>query len=244
MHVALRPSAAGQLRRIARHLSRTYVSATSGRDGCSQQLSLFHLFRGRTDVTLLSETMRKAFDAAAASIVYCDLPGKEEKTTRGDEGKDDVSSPFDKSLVLERDLGHTFSSERSRRLLKLALGHASTAVPDNRSLAWLGDAVLYLLITERVLAKLDPKRSAGELNTVRMESLSRESCATLARNLGLERMILVGKSLTVQSDELPDSILAEAFEAVLGAVYIDGGTKAAHMFLENAFRTREKHQRD
>lgn len=141
--------------------------------------------------------------------------------------------PLKRLQSLNKPLGYMFTSD-GQQLLRLSLGHASTATPDNRAIAWVGDAVLYLLITEDAIARFGLEHSTNDLNSIRKRTLSRECCAGMAKRLGMEKMIVVGNSLAFQSNNLPESILAEAFEAVLGAVYVDGGFDAARGFLDNA----------
>ena len=122
-------------------------------------------------------------------------------------------------------LGHFF---RDRRLLDTALCHASYAnengLPNsNERLEFLGDSVLGM-VTAHLLYETYPEASEGELSGYRAELVCRYALANWAEDLGLERVLKKGKSLRGAA---PPSLLADAIEAVLGAVYLDGGYDAA-----------------
>lgn len=117
----------------------------------------------------------------------------------------------------------TFSN---RAVLHLALVHRSAATPNNTSLAWLGDAVLQLIASEQLMGTLG-YISAGRLSSLRQQVIKREHCAAYAEKLGLQSLIVVGNSLRNTKDPVSPSMLGETFEAVLGAVYVDGGLAAA-----------------
>lgn len=138
-------------------------------------------------------------------------------------------------------------------LLSLALLHRSASEPDNTSLAWLGDAALQLVITEQ-LAALEGHAGAKKLTDSRKVLVSREQCAACAKAIGLEKLITVGRSLAAEVAErrgkkiyqirqqavaemLNANILGEAFEAILGAIYVDGGLDAVRDSYTRAFPT-------
>jgi ribonuclease-3 len=117
---------------------------------------------------------------------------------------------------------------RDRGLFTTALCHASYAnengLPDsNERLEFLGDSVLGM-VTAHVLYETYPEESEGELTSHRMEFVCRDALARWAEALGLERVLKKGKSLKGAASP---SLLADAVEAVLGAVYLDGGYEAA-----------------
>mmetsp|Transcript_3230 Transcript_3230/g.6477 ORF Transcript_3230/g.6477 Transcript_3230/m.6477 type:complete len:238 (+) Transcript_3230:743-1456(+) len=137
--------------------------------------------------------------------------------------QDHSGIPSDTDLShLERRLGHLFTD---RALLVLALTHRSAASPNSRVLSWVGDAALQLAITEQ-LAGVYGCLTPGDLTVMRSELASRENCTQNALFLGLAEMMIIGKSVRVASGKPSDSMLAETFEAVLGAVYVDGGLNA------------------
>ena len=125
------------------------------------------------------------------------------------------------------ELPHRF---RDPRLLELALTHASTeGQQDNERLEFLGDAVLDLIVAERLFSE-DPSATEGELTERKAAVVSRRSLAEAARELGLEDLAQVGRGM--RRGVLPRSVLANLYEAVLGAVYLDGGLGEAERFVE------------
>lgn len=152
--------------------------------------------------------LRKNFVAAAVAVEF---------------NQDHSGLPTDAQLVdLERKLGHIFTN---RSLLVLALSHRSAANPNSRVLSWMGDAALQLAVTEQ-LAGVYGCLSPGDLTRMRCELVSRENCNRNALMLGLENVLVFGKGVLVASGKPSDAMLAEAFEAVIGAVYVDGGMEA------------------
>lgn len=136
--------------------------------------------------------------------------------------------------------GYTITTPDGIGLLQRALSHSSTRSRDNRSLAWLGDAVLYMVMSERALDLFGMDHPVKELAGFRSSRVSRKQCATFAKFLKIDRLVKVGKSISSRNGCLPDSVLAEAFEAVLAVVYIDGGFRAAREFLRNALASKTK----
>lgn len=112
---------------------------------------------------------------------------------------------------LERRLGYTF---RNCRLLAQALHPI-----EYKRLAWLGDTVLKLVLSDRLLRNLPPSATAGKLQLRREALERRRSCAAYAEQLGLQRLVEPTTSPRGYSPRL-----AEAFEAVLGAVFLDCGS--------------------
>lgn len=129
---------------------------------------------------------------------------------------------------LERRLGHTFAD---RRLLEAALVHRSfTAehpdVPDNERLEFLGDAVLQLAVTDFLFATF-PDMAEGEMAKVRASSVNRTELAAIARRLEVGRVVRIGVGEEASGGRDKDSILADAMEAILAAVYLDAGFETA-----------------
>ena len=126
---------------------------------------------------------------------------------------------------LEQRLGYRF---RDRELLRVALTHASVADRrqlSNERLEFLGDAVLGLISCEHLYRWL-PERLEGELTKIKSHVVSRQTCAEIARELRLEASILLGKGMGPR-ESLPQSVVAAVLEAVIGAIYLDGGLEAA-----------------
>jgi len=140
---------------------------------------------------------------------------------------------------LEARLGHTF---RDRALLDRALTHSSrareqTGVADNEGLEFLGDALLGFLVAEALVAR-HPGMDEGGLSKLKAWLVSRPSLAAAARDLGLARCLRVGKSAARVALQASDSILADAFEAVLAAVHLDAGEGAARGVVEQVLGGR------
>lgn len=131
-------------------------------------------------------------------------------------------------MTLEQALGHTF---RDPKLLALALTHRSissedSSRPDNERLEFLGDAVLQLAVTDHLYARF-PELAEGKLAKVRAGVVSKPTLADVARTIDLGSHV----DLTAAEDRTggrdKDSIMADAMEAVIGAVYLDSGLEAA-----------------
>jgi ribonuclease-3 len=129
---------------------------------------------------------------------------------------------------LEEALGHRFTRPE---LLAAALVHRSYAAEvegqaDNERFEFLGDAVLQLVITEFLFAEY-PELTEGEMAKVRAASVNRVELAEVARRLGLGEVLQLGRGEEQSGGREKDSILGDAMEAVLAAVYLDGGLEAA-----------------
>jgi ribonuclease III len=118
-----------------------------------------------------------------------------------------------------------------RLLFEQALTHRSYAfeaggVPHNERLEFLGDAVLGLVITDRIYRML-PDAAEGRLAKVRAAAVNTHSLAEVARGLGLGAAVRLGRGEEQSGGRNKDSILADTMEAVLGAVYLDRGIEVA-----------------
>jgi ribonuclease III len=132
--------------------------------------------------------------------------------------------------TLEAMLGYTF---RDRSLLEQALRHASWCnehaagkLEDNERLEFLGDAVLDLIVGHKLMTRY-PQLREGELSVTRAQVVSEAGLSEVAGQLGLGEWILLGKGEEKSGGRAKPSILADAFEALLAAVYLDGGFAAA-----------------
>lgn len=140
--------------------------------------------------------------------------------------------------VIEDRLGYRF---RDKSLLALAFVHRSY-VNENRAitemhnerLEFLGDSVLGMLIAEYLYKQL-PEHPEGELSYLRSRLVEAASCVLYVQKLRLEEFLLLGKGERRNDGRGRESILADLFEAVIGAIYLDGGTQAAHDFILNHF---------
>lgn len=121
---------------------------------------------------------------------------------------------------------------RDRRLLEHGLTHASVAstrLRSNERLEFLGDALLGAFVCEQLYARY-PESPEGELTRIKSVVVSRASCSRISRNIGLQEFLFVGKGVAVQK-KVPSSILAALFEALVGAIFLDGGFAAAREFV-------------
>ena len=136
--------------------------------------------------------------------------------------------------LLEQALGHRFAD---RALLHRALVHRSYEDDDtsNERLEFLGDAVLGLVVADELLAKYD--MAEGEMAKVRASVVSEPSLARVAREIGLGEAILMGRGEEASGGRDKPSILADAMEALLGAVFLDGGFDAGRRVIRDRWRT-------
>lgn len=130
---------------------------------------------------------------------------------------------------LEERLGYKF---RNRALLRQAMTHPSlsaelkSAGSDNQRLEFLGDAVLQLTLTEILYERLS-EEPEGRLTQLRASVVSKPALASCARRLELGPVLRLGKGEAANDGRDRDSNLADAFEALLGAIHLDGGMKAS-----------------
>ena len=139
---------------------------------------------------------------------------------------------------LEGRIGYRF---RERTLLDEALTHRSALNEsaerrrqDNERLEFLGDAVLGLMVASLLLERFPLKRE-GELSRLRASLVGEAPLATLARSLELGKFLVMGKGERLTGGADRTSILADAFEALLAAVYLDGGSDAATRLVKELF---------
>lgn len=136
-----------------------------------------------------------------------------------------------RNTVLERRIGYRF---RDPALLAQALTHRGFGSPHNERLEFLGDSVLGLVVTE-VLYTSSPAVSEGKLSRLRADLIREESLAQIARSLGLSEFLRLDVSTTRNEGASRPSILADALEAVFGAVFLDGGYAAARGAIVHCF---------
>ena len=140
---------------------------------------------------------------------------------------------------LERCIGHTFVD---RDLLERALTHASVgdgarAVRHNERLEFLGDRVLNLCAAERLMA-MDPESREGDLSRRMASLVNYHACARAAHRVGLPAALRLSASATKVGARQSDAVLGDACEALIAALYIDGGLETAKAFFEK-FWTEE-----
>lgn len=134
----------------------------------------------------------------------------------------------------ERGLGYRF---RDGQLLDLALTHRSASSTNNERLEFLGDAVLGAVIAHRLFEQ-HPDAGEGTLSRIRARLVRRETLAELAGQLDLGARIRLGSGETRTGGHQRSSILANALEAIIGAIYLDGGMAAASGFIVAIFGRR------
>jgi len=135
---------------------------------------------------------------------------------------------------LARRLGHAFGDPE---LLEAALTHRSAQSRHNERLEFLGDAVLGLVSAE-VLWQRFPDATEGQLTRLRAQLVKRETLAAVARDLELGQYLRLGPGELRSGGHARDSILADALEAVIGAIYLDGGLDAARAVILGVLRDR------
>ncbi len=142
------------------------------------------------------------------------------------------------SEKLSEKLGYTFQSED---ILTHALTHKSfrneqptVALADNERLEFLGDAVLDLALSD-LLMETFPEDQEGPLSKKRASLVNEEALAEIARNMGLDESLMLGKGERQTGGLQKPRLLASALEAILGAVFKDGGYKAAQDVVKHLF---------
>jgi ribonuclease-3 len=144
-----------------------------------------------------------------------------------------------KSLsLLQKNIGYFFSNEN---LLINALVHSSFAheykdslISHNERLEFLGDAVLSLVICHYLMNKY-PGYREGDLSTIKSYLVSEPVLADIARGINLGSYLLLGKGEEQTQGRSKNSLLADALEALIAAVYLDGGLEPARLFVINQF---------
>jgi len=131
-------------------------------------------------------------------------------------------------------MGYTF---HNRDFLQNALTHASgaeTPCQSNERMEFLGDAVLAYVICDHLYETL-PNTLEGDMTKVKSSVVSRATCQKVCKQLGLDKFLILGRGLG-HSNRIPDSIFANALEAFIAAVYLDGGMEEARKFVLRVFR--------
>jgi ribonuclease III len=153
--------------------------------------------------------------------------------------KPGVGAEREKDLrVLEQRIGHRFLD---LALLDRALTHTSRANEDltgivrhNEALEFLGDAVLGLVITD-MLHRRDPEGPEGAKSRTRAHLVAAPTLAARAAELGLPALLLFGRGEEKTGGRSKTALWADAYEALIAALYLDGGFEAAHRFVRNEF---------
>ncbi len=129
-------------------------------------------------------------------------------------------------VTLQDRLGHRFADPQ---LLVTSVTHSSRSAPtreDNQRLEFLGDRVLGLVMAQALLEK-DPKAREGQLAPRFNALVRKETCADVAREIGLGDALKLGRSEMMTGGRRKNALLGDAMEAVIAAIYLDGGFDAA-----------------
>jgi ribonuclease-3 len=136
--------------------------------------------------------------------------------------------PDDGLAALERSLGHRF---RDAALARQALTHRSFGSPNNERLEFLGDSLLNCAVATLLYERF-PNRPEGELSRLRSRLVSQAALCEVAARLGLGERLRLGEGELKSGGFRRPSILADALEALLGAVYLDAGFEAVRSAVE------------
>ena len=129
----------------------------------------------------------------------------------------------------QKALGYRF---RQADLLRSSLTHTSgaqTRLASNERLEFLGDAVLGLVVVEQLYLRF-PEYQEGDLTKIKSAVVSRRTCARFARELNLGEFVFLGKGMCNQAI-IPANLLADLYESLIGAIYLDGGLEPAKEFI-------------
>lgn len=146
----------------------------------------------------------------------------------------DVSAEVDAEWAslraCEERIGYEF---RDKGLLRAALTHASGAMhrlASNERMEFLGDAILGAVVCE-MLYRTFPDYLEGDLTRLKSIVVSRQTCARISQALGLKDFLILGKGMS-STPTVPSSLLADVFESLIAAIYLDGGHTAVRPFIE------------
>lgn len=143
---------------------------------------------------------------------------------------------FQNISIIEERLGHTF---KNKELLVLAFVHRSffnenrdQVTEHNERLEFLGDSVLGLLVSDYLYEHL-PSEAEGQLSYLRSRIVDAASCAQYIQKLNVGEFVLLGRGEKMNDGKGRETILADLFEALVGAIYLDGKMDAAILFFKN-----------
>jgi len=154
---------------------------------------------------------------------------------------DPIETLFYQAPLIEEKLGYPF---RNRELLLLAFVHRSfinehrdQMLSHNERLEFLGDSVLGLIISDYLYQFL-PNHPEGELSHLRSQIVESSSCANFLLHLNVSQYILLGKGEAMNEGRGRETIFADLFEALIGAIYLDGGLEEVRRFFLFHFSER------
>jgi ribonuclease-3 len=141
----------------------------------------------------------------------------------------DEPSPADAKLErCQKIIGYEF---RDISILLSALTHssvASTRTQSNERMEFLGDSILGMIVCENLFRKY-PEYLEGELTKIKSIVVSRRVCAKISRHLALDECLIVGRGMLKSA--MPRSLMSDVFEAIVAAIYLDGGIEVASRFI-------------
>src|SRR3954466_6986712 len=141
----------------------------------------------------------------------------------------ELPEPASRLERCERRIGYFF---RDKLMLRAALTHASGAehrLASNERLEFLGDAILGFIVCEMLFQQF-PQYLEGDLTKIKSVVVSRQTCAKISEALGLQEFLIVGKGMTTHPT-VPPSVLADVFESLVAAIYLDGGYHNVRLFV-------------
>jgi ribonuclease-3 len=141
---------------------------------------------------------------------------------------------IDRVLWAEQNLHHRFSD---LALLQRALTHRSAAKDNNERLEFLGDALLNFVVARRLYA-LYPEYAEGDLSRARAALVNKIVLAEIAREIELDTQLILGPGEVRSGGAQRSSALGDALEAVVGAIFLDGGAAAAERTIEALLANR------
>jgi ribonuclease-3 len=146
-------------------------------------------------------------------------------------GQEDIYAPLEKAI------GYCF---RDRQLLEVALTHrsrtneVSSAIPDNQRFEFFGDAILQFLVSRELFLRF-PELREGDLSRMRSSLVDEANLYKLALTVDLGGALRLGKGEERSGGRIKKSLLADAFEALVAAVYLDGGLQPAQRLVKRHF---------
>lgn len=142
-------------------------------------------------------------------------------------------APDREAEILERcqqAIGYRF---RQPDLLRVALTHASganTRLSSNERLEFLGDSILGVITCEALYHRF-PEFQEGDLTKIKSAVVSRRTCARFSRDLGLGDFLFFGRGVNHQGSNIPSNMLADVYESLVAAIYLDGGLEITRSFV-------------
>ena len=136
---------------------------------------------------------------------------------------------------LKKSLAYDFSEQAG--LLIRAITHRSSGSNNYERLEFLGDSLLGFIIAEAIYSRF-PDADEGQLTRMRASLVRQETLAELGRNLDLGNYLVLGPGALKSGDQARDSILSDVFEAIIAAIYLDGGMNACREFIDRMFASR------